>query len=432
MSLIAVWPRRRPARSRITVSSHPRARRALTVLNLACTTFFLLSYTRHGVGFGPYRIDLDVYRLGSRAWLGGLPLYGPLPATRAGVRLPFTYPPVAAVLLSPLALVPFTAATTVLTLASIAAAAGVTGLILRRLTGPAAARQAAAWLLAPVLFIEPVRATLSLGQVNLLLMALVAADCLAREPRWPRGALVGLAAAVKLTPAAFVLYFLLRRDYRAAGTAGLSFAAATAAGFALAWRDSMRYWSVTVLQTSRIGSPVYAGNQSLLAVLARAGIAAHSPAGLAAWLALSAVVTALAWRGMWRALAAGQDCWALSLNALAPLLISPVSWSHHWVWCVPVLLSLAVLARDDRASPRRARLAAGLAVGGLVMFAVSPQWWFPAGDGRELRWAPWEQVLGSSYVLFALLVLALAAMGGLAQLGRRRTAPAAMLPAPSR
>ena len=68
------------------------------------------------------------------------------------------------------------------------------------------------WLLPAALFLEPVRNTLNYGQVNVALMALVAADCLAAAPRWPRGALVGLAAAVKLTPAAFVLFFLLRRD----------------------------------------------------------------------------------------------------------------------------------------------------------------------------------------------------------------------------
>ena len=73
------------------------------------------------------------------------------------------------------------------------------------------------------LLLEPVRSTLAYGQVNIVLMALVALDCLTAEPRWPRGALTGLAAALKLTPAAFVLFFLLRRDYRAAATAGVSF-----------------------------------------------------------------------------------------------------------------------------------------------------------------------------------------------------------------
>ena len=89
-------------------------------MNLAAVTFFLLSYHQHGISFGPDRIDLDVYRIGARAWLRGASLYGRLPPTPAGLRLPFTYPPIAAVLLAPLALVPATVAGTVLTLVTIA------------------------------------------------------------------------------------------------------------------------------------------------------------------------------------------------------------------------------------------------------------------------------------------------------------------------
>ena len=181
----------------------------LAAVNLAAVTFFLLSYKRHGVAYGPYRIDLDVYRIGGRVWLSGGNLYGRLPPTRAGVRLPFTYPPAAAVLLSPFSLVPMTVAVTVLTLVTIALLAVVLAVVLRHLGGPRGGPLwALAWLLPPALFLEPVRDTLAFGQVNVALMALVTLDCLTDIPRWPRGALVGLAAAVKLTPLAFVLFFL--------------------------------------------------------------------------------------------------------------------------------------------------------------------------------------------------------------------------------
>ena len=188
-------------------------------------------------------------------------------------------------------------------------------------------------------------------------MALVAADCLLPDTRWPRGALVGLAAAVKLTPAAFVLFFLCRGDRRAAGTSALSFAACTAAGFALDWHDSVRYWTSIVVQTGRPGSLLFCANQSIQGVLARAGLDPRTPAGTAAWLAASAVVLVLAWCGMRRARAASDDAWALSLNAFAALLISPISWSHHWVWAAPALLLLAVRGLQDK---NRALLAAAL------------------------------------------------------------------------
>jgi alpha-1,2-mannosyltransferase len=270
---------------------------------------------------------------------------------------------------------------------------------------------AVAWLPPPALFLEPVRSTLGFGQVNVALMALVTLDCLAAAPRWPRGALVGLAAAVKLTPAAFVLYFLLRRDYRAAATAAASFTAATAAGFLLAWHDSVRYWTGTVFDIGRAGGLASASNQNILAVLARAGLDPRGTAATACWLALSAVAAAAACGGMRRAVAAAADCLALSLNALAILLISPVSWSHHWVWCVLVVLTLAAAGIHRQGWPGRLALAA--AVTGLAVFAAAPQWWFPRGGQGELHWAAWEQAAGSSYVIFAALVLLLAACGTL-------------------
>ena len=388
------------------------ARAALVAVNLAAVAAFLLSYSRHGVGFGPYRIDLGVYRIGGRTWLHGGHLYRQV-LLIPGLRLPFTYPPLAAIALAPLALLPMTAAGTVLTVASVALAAVVLGVFLRRLAGPAAGSLwTVAWLLPAALLLEPVRSTLAYGQVNIVLMALVTLDCLTAEPRWPRGALTGLAAAMKLTPAAFVLFFLFRRDWRAAAVAWGSFAVATAAGFALAGPDSARYWTSVVFQTGRIGGPATATNQCIQAVLARAGLDPHTLPGMAAWLALSALVLVAAWRGMRHALAASQDCLALSLNAFAALLISPISWSHHWVWCAPALLTLADLGRR-----RRHRLAAAVAAGGLVLFTAAPQWWLGTFAGPTLRWAPWQQAIGSSYVFFAVLVLLLAAC-------RRLTPPA--------
>jgi len=430
------------------------ARGCLIAINLAAVAFFLLSYSRHGVSFGPYRIDLNVYRIGSAAWLHGGDLYGALAPTSSGARLPFSYPPIAAVLLAPLALLPAPVAVTLLTTVTIALTALVLRVFLRSVIATPApsrarpappdlprARPAVAssvpsaswwtvwWLLPAALFLEPVRNTLNYGQVNVALMALVAADCLVVAPRWPRGALVGVAAAVKLTPAAFVLFFLLRRDGRAAGLAAVSFCACAIVGFVLAWRDSVEYWTSVIFQASRAGSPVYAGNQSIQGVLARAGLDPHSPAGAMTWLVLSAVAIGLACLGMRRAFGASADAWALSLNALAGLLISPISWSHHWVWGEAAVLTLAILSGRGRARDRRAdaavhlgrtgrphgagpvrwRLWLAIAVAGAVMFAVSPQWWFPAGGNRELHWTAWEQAVGSSYVIFAAVVLLAAA-----------------------
>jgi alpha-1,2-mannosyltransferase len=401
-------------------------RLALIAVNVACVAFFLTVPHDHEMAFGPYRIDLDVYRLGSRAWLDGRYLYGRLPATMSGVRLPFTYPPLAAVILAPLSLVPMMVASVGLTLVSIGLLAFVLLLcvrsIHRRAGQPSAwagqASWAVWWLLPPALWLEPARNNLGYGQINIALMALVALDCLtpSAAARWPRGCLVGLAAAVKLTPAAFGLYFVVRRDWRAACTAAASFLIATGAGFLLAWHDSVQYWTKIVFDVSRVGDLTYAANQSILGVLERLGLG--HPAVVLAWAVAAAVVTAAAWLGMRAALAVNLDCLALSLNALAALLISPVSWSHQWVWCVPALLALA-----DATLLYRARGPAIATAAGLALFFAAPQWWFPDGDLRELAWSGWEQAVGSAYVFFAAAILVYAAVG-MPRLAASRTQPA--------
>jgi alpha-1,2-mannosyltransferase len=389
-------------------------RLALVAVNVACVALFICFPHAHGMAVGPYRIDLDVYRIGSRAWLDGKFLYGRLPLTMSGVKLPFTYPPLAAVLLSPLALVPMAVASVGLTLLSIGLLALVLRVSLRSMNRAAGQSSAWAsraswavwWLLPPALFLEPVRSNLAYGQINILLMALVAVDCLtpSAATRWPRGCLIGIAAAVKLTPAAFVLYFVVRRDWRSAGTAAASFLVATGAGFLVAWHDSVQYWTKTLFDVGRIGGLSYAANQSILGVLDRFGIS--HPTATLGWAAATVIVIGAAWRGMSRALAASQYCLALSLNALAALLVSPVSWSHQWVWCVPALLALA----DPTLRHRAAGPAAATAVG-IVLFFAGPQWWFPHGHRHELAWSGWQQGVGSAYVFFAAAILLYAAVG---------------------
>lgn len=346
-----------------------------------------------------YRIDLDVYRIGADVWLDGGRLYGALPELRTGGHLPFTYPPISAVLLTPFALVPFEVASAAMVVLTVALLALVLVVVLRSLDLPPWPAAVAA--LAVALAFEPVRQTLDYGQVNVLLMALVALDTLVRTPRWPRGALIGLAAAVKLTPALFVLFFLLRGDRRAALTAGVSFLLATGAGFLFAGRDSVQYWTSTVFDTGRIGGVLQASNQSITALLARLEVGST-----ALWAVLSAVVLAATAVGMRRAFAAGQHTWALGLNALGALPVSPVSWSHHWVWAVPVVLTAGVAWWRGR-SPGLFALAAG----GTLVFVLSTHWWWHKTD----PWDLWRVLSGHTYLIFAVLVVALAAGPGVAR-----------------
>ena len=275
------------------------------------------------------------------------------------------------------------------------------------------------WALPAALLLEPIRSTLTYGQINALLMALVAFDCLTQAPRWPRGILVGIASALKLTPAVFLLFFLLRRDPRSAARAGLSFAACIGAGFALAPHDSLRYWTQIAYQPTRIGGIAYASNQSILGTLARLGLG--NPARTWLWLALCLLVAALAVTGMRGVLKANQVTYALLLNATAGLLISPISWSHHWVWAAPALLTC--LSTPNRRRPPT------FAILALLTFAIAPHWLLPSGGGRELHWSWWQQALGDSYALTGLAALTQAAIKNLLPRPKRRDPGTARTPA---
>ncbi|WP_084514474.1 glycosyltransferase 87 family protein [Nocardia acidivorans] len=366
-----------------------------------CLTRPLWPFTRITGGF----IDLQVYRIGIDTLRHGGDLYGQLPQTTIGIGLPFIYPPFAALILSPFALLPWDAAAFGFFVTSVAALALSLYLVARRVwAGEDRVRLAlfaGACATPPALLLEPVRSTLDFGQVNLLLMALVVADCLTEKPKWKRGMLVGIAAAVKLTPAAFVLYFLIRRDYRAAATAAITTATATLIAFPVLPKSSMEYWFGGLGNVSGLSGSAFHTNQSIQAVLARYEI--HKPLFTVLWLALGALVLALVVAAMRQAM--DFPPLALALNAVFTLLVSPISWSHHWVWIAPALLAMVGYA---------VRLPWSSAVGWYVVtactaavFVYGPPNWVPGGDGREMSWTPWEQVFGNSYVWLSVLLVAL-------------------------
>ena len=393
-------------KDRLTVNLARQRRAALLLtLNLAVAGIYF-THLDHGIGLGGYRIDLDVYRTGAKVLLHGGDLYGRLPRLGDGHQLPFTYPPFAALTFIPLALVGYSTANWLLTAVTIACVAASLRCFAARTPGKTGARmrRLLPWALPAALLLEPIRSTLTYGQINALLMALVSLDCLTRVPRWPRGIGVGIAAAIKLTPGVFVLLFLLRRDLRSVARAGLSFAACTGAAFALAPHDALRYWTQIAYQPARIGGISYASNQSILGVLARIGLG--NPARAWLWAALCLLVAALAVIGMRGALRTGHVTHALLLNAAAGLLISPISWSHHWVWAAPALLTCLAI------NPNQRRLLA-CALLALLTFAIAPHWLLPSGAGRELHWSWWQQAMGDSYALIGLVVLTWAAIKNL-------------------
>ncbi|MCX2933326.1 glycosyltransferase 87 family protein [Mycobacterium sp. CVI_P3] len=372
----------------------------------------------------PYRIDIEVYRMGGQAWLDGRSLYAGDATfhTLIGLNLPFTYPPLAAIVFSPFAWVPLSAASVIITVITLVLVLLSTWLVLTRLAvwpastvtrEPAWLRRA--WLTAgivalAVMYLEPIDANFAFGQINVVLMTLVIADCLPRRTPWPRGMLLGIAIALKLTPAVFLLYFVLRRDGRAALTAVGTFLAASLLGCALAWRDSVEYWTTTVRHTDRIGSAALNTNQNIAGALARLGL--DKNIHFVVWTLACFVVLALTIWAVRRVLSDGPAhgevsaeaaTLALMCVALFGLVVSPVSWSHHWVWALPTVITGAVIAYRHR----NAALGLVTAVGVALMVWI-PLELLPKHHEETASW--WRQLLGMSYVWWALAVIVVAGL----------------------
>lgn len=358
-------------------------------------------------------IDFEVYRAGGRAVLDGAALYeGAFPAMN--MMLPFTYPPLAALAFVPLAQLSSSVGYIAFTTVSVIAIALTVSVVLyslagqygRRITGPQAlacgvlALPAAVWL-------WPLTNTLQFGQINILLMLLVVADLLLPRTPWPRGMLVGLAAAVKLTPAVFGLYFLLRRQWREAATSVVSGIVFSALAWVVLPSDSRTYWTDTLSDPGRIGDLAYGANQSLRGLVARF---TGDPAQTWIWYVLVVAVVVAIVLVMLHQLAAGAFAGAVCTNALLGLLASPVSWSHHWVWVLPMLLVAGAAAFPSRRSDARTgRVALVVAVPLAVISLVLPVHVFlESGGGVESGWTLWMKVLGSEFVLVGLLWLVVA------------------------
>ena len=395
-----------PRRSAVRRSHGWRLFQLLTLAGLVYAAWSLL-------GHETYRIDTDVYRMGARAWLDGRPLYtgGAIFHTEGGLDLPFTYPPLAAIMFAPLGWLPLPAASAAMagvTLAVLIAAMTVVlgGLAVwpQSSAAPEPAWLRRCWLataivVVAVVFFEPIQSNFGFGQVNVVLMTLVIADCVPRHTFWPRGLLLGLAIALKLTPAVFLLYFLLRRDGWAILTASLSFLLATVLGFALAWHDSWQYWTDTLRNTDRIGDATLNTNQNLAGALARLPLGDHQR--LLLWtLGCLLILTVTVWATR-RVLDAGAPVLALICVAMFGLVVSPVSWSHHWVWMLPAVVLTGLVGYRRHASGLV--LVAGA---GTALMVWSPIDLLPEHHEATASW--WRQLIGVSYLWWALAVIVVA------------------------
>jgi len=362
-------------------------------LELAVVVVFAATYNA---------LDFRIYMWGGHAVLHDSRLYLTLAYGHW-----FTYSPFAAMVFVPVATLLLAVARVLWDLVSVAALAYSCVLILK-LAGRPPSRLMVAGVVAAAMALDPVWETLFLGQINLILLALILTDIwlVARgSAGLAVGAGVGLAAAIKLTPAIFIVLFLLAGRTRAAVTAAGTFVLCGLAGFLLAPHASTLYWEHLSHDTRRVGAP-YISNQSPYAAAIRiAGGQGHIGWW---WVAVSlafavvglAVAAVLARRGDWLA--------AATVTGTTGLLVSPISWAHHWVWVLPALV---LLLRAGH------RIAAGA---GYLLFAVAPFWFTPHAAGPREYGSHWLLTLVANCFLVA--GLAFLAYMALTELRRSRRA----------
>jgi alpha-1,2-mannosyltransferase len=347
-------------------------------------------------------IDLRVYRDAGSAVLDGARFYDILLDGHW-----FTYPPVAAIAFVAIAPVPMAAAKVLMGLVSLALLPLTLRWALRLLPAERRLPAAEATRLALVgaalaVWLEPVFTTLRYGQVDVVIAALVLFDLSRPDARRSKGTAIGLAAGLKLTPAIFAVYLLLTRRVRAAVTSAVTFAGTVALGFAVVPHDAADFWTGAITDPDRVGRIHNAANQSLRGAWSRL---LHTTDVGAWWIVTGLLVGIVGMALAVRAGRRGEDALGFSLCALTGLLVSPISWSHHWVIAIPALLPLLVEAH-------RRRWTAGLVAGAVAAAAAGYLyfiWWVPIGGSAELHLSGVQLAWADVYVAVGLGALAAAA-----------------------
>jgi alpha-1,2-mannosyltransferase len=362
-------------------------RPSLRAAGFACFSLAVYLVVRSFVD--PAMIDFAIYRIEGDAIRNGISLYSHLDTPQ---DFQATYPPFAAILFVPVSLIPWLASQLLANAINIALVWLVSWQSCRLVGVRDDRLPDAALLLAAVsIWAEPVYTTLGNGQINLVLLALVLMDFLRRDDsRWS-GVGIGIATGIKVTPGVFVLYLLLTRRFRMAATAVATFAVTLAVSAAVVPSDTWKFWSKILFDTSRVGQLANSTNQSVQGLLARATRSIDLASG---WALLAGVVALVALAVAVFAYHRSGDAWGLPVAAVAGLLGSPIAWTHHWVWCIPITVLL--VTRLPRWSPI------------VLIFWTFALFYFQHKASQVLRFPDWKLAMTQWYVLFGVVFVALA------------------------
>lgn len=357
------------------------------------------------------QIDTLVYRFGGLRVFDGLDLYS-IGRNGGTVDLLFTYTPFAAVFFVPLAWLTDHGAQIFALIAFPLLVVYVTVRILRYLglTARTGLWGLAALLVGLELWLQPIRLSIQLGQINILILAAVVFDMLAPKHRKWAGVAIGVVAGIKLTPAVFIVYLLLIGRVRAAIVAVSTFVATVLIGFAVLPSESTRYWiGGAFVNTKRIASDPSIGTsvQSLFERL-------QYPSWLATFLSAALLVAGFAVATY--AYRKGQLVLGVAIVGMASAAASPFSWSHHWVWFVPLVIHFGY-----RAYVAGSRRSAYVVWAMSLLFADWPVSMTgqppPAGLLKVRLGDVWNTLIPSAYVFVLVAVL----VGTVLWLRRQRT-----------
>lgn len=305
-----------------------------------------------------YMMDLEVFQDAGWALRRDQDLYSPEFPTRSGFR--FIYPPFAALLFYPLTWAGPVTLQIIWTFATVAAVWAMLWMVFTRL-GSERPKLMATCVLGVVMLLDPLRANVLFGQINVFLALLVVSDVLGFLPKKLRGLGVGIAAGIKITPAAYALVFLMRRDFAAVAKSFCWFLATVAIGFAVRFKESIYFWTDEFFAGNRGGAPTYEANQAFSGLLARAGVEGTAlDVGIYGFFLIGAIAAAFV---AWIYHRNGYDVAALGFVALAVSFAGPYAVSHHWS-IVMVFVPLVLFVREI----------GHIIVGVLFMIA---HWWAP-------------------------------------------------------
>jgi alpha-1,2-mannosyltransferase len=322
------------------------------------------------------------------------------------LHLPFTYPTFSAMIFTPMTWLNWTVLRVLWQIASFGAI-GLIAYSMLRLLGRAGknapnplqhVRGIVVTTTALALWLEPVRTTFNYGQINLFLAALLLAGAVAGK-EWMAGASVGLAAGIKLTPAITGLYYLLQKRWSAVVWAVVFFALTVVVGLILLPSETWRFFTKLMLDPARTGPVWSAINQSLRGAIARVAGADLT----SVWLVFAVAAAALGVWAAWVCLRAGDRAAGLLAVQITGLLISPISWSHHWVWVLPLLLWCLFGPRQRNVWVRVLAIAWVIATCSYVVSILIAMQYY--GQLASRLW--WQAWLGTVYPLLGILTLVL-------------------------